>query len=258
MDKFFTSAIAMDAPIIQLKNISLTASVGSAILLQDISFSLDRGDKLAIVGATGSGKTTLVRLLNYLNTPTTGTIYLEEKPFSQIPIIQLRKQVVLVPQEPKLLGMSVSETLAYPLKLQKLPPKEIRQRVETWTNLLQIPQKWLERNELQLSLGQRQLVSIARGLIMQPKVLLLDEPTSALDLGIAHNLLTVLNRLTEDSDITIVMVNHQLELIHNFARRIIYLETGQIKEDVVADRANWQIIQTKLLQKERSETEEWL
>ena len=245
-------------PIMQLKNISLTASVGSAILLQDISFSLDRGDKLAIVGATGSGKTTLLRLLNHLNTPTTGTIYLEEKPFSQIPVIQLRKQVVLVPQEPKLLGMSVSETLAYPLKLQKLPPKEIRQRVETWTNLLQIPQKWLERNELQLSLGQRQLVSIARGLIMQPKVLLLDEPTSALDLGIAHNLLTVLNRITEDSDITIVMVNHQLELIHNFARRIIYLETGQIQEDVVADRANWQIIQTKLLQKERSEAEEWL
>ena len=245
-------------PIMQLKNISLTASVGSAILLQDISFSLDRGDKLAIVGATGSGKTTLLRLLNYLNTPTTGTIYLEEKPFSQIPVIQLRKQVVLVPQEPKLLGMSVSETLAYPLKLQKLPPKEIRQRVETWTNLLQIPQKWLERNELQLSLGQRQLVSIARGLIMQPKVLLLDEPTSALDLGIAHNLLTVLNRITEDSDITIVMVNHQLELIHNFARRIIYLETGKIQEDVVADRANWQIIQTKLLQKERSEAEEWL
>lgn len=245
-------------PIMQLKNISLTASVGSAILLQDISFSLDRGDKLAIVGATGSGKTTLLRLLNHLNTPTTGTIYLEEKPFSQIPVIQLRKQVVLVPQEPKLLGMSVSETLAYPLKLQKLPPKEIRQRVETWTNLLQIPQKWLERNELQLSLGQRQLVSIARGLIMQPKVLLLDEPTSALDLGIAHHLLTVLNRLTEDSDITIVMVNHQLELIHNFARRIIYLETGQIKEDVVAERANWQIIQTKLLQKERSEAEEWL
>ncbi len=248
----------MDAPIIQLKNISLTASVGSAYLLQDISFSFDCGDKLAIVGATGSGKTTLLRILNHLNTPTTGTIYLEEKPFSQIPVIQLRKQVVLVPQEPKLLGMSVSETLAYPLKLQKLPPQEIRQRVETWTNLLQIPQKWLERDELQLSLGQRQLVSIARGLIMQPKVLLLDEPTSALDIGIANNLLTVLDRLNENNHTTIVMVNHQLELVHNFARRIIYLETGKIQEDIVADRANWQRIQAKLLQKERSEAEEWL
>lgn len=246
------------APIMQLKNISLTASVGSALLLQDITFSIECGEKLVIIGATGSGKTTLLRLLNHLNTPTTGTIYLEEKPFSQIPVIQLRQQVVLVPQEPKLLGMSVSETIAYPLMLQKLPPKEIRQRIETWTNLLQIPQQWLERNELQLSLGQRQLISIARGLIMQPKVILLDEPTSALDIGIAHNLLTVLDQVSENERITIIMVNHQLELVRNFAQRIIYLETGKIQEDIIANRENWQMIQTKLLQKERTEAEEWL
>lgn len=246
------------APIMQLENINLTASVGSAHLLQDISFSVDRGDKLVIIGATGSGKTTLLRLLNRLNTPTTGTIYLEEKPFSQIPVIQLRQQVVLVPQEPKLLGMLVLETLGYPLTLQKLPPKEISQRVETWRNALGIPQEWLERNELQLSLGQRQLVAIARGLIMQPKVLLLDEPTSALDLGIANHLLTVLNSLTEDGHTTIIMVNHQLELVHNFAQRILYLETGRVKEDVAANQANWQRLQEKLLQKERAEAEEWL
>ena len=111
-------------PIMELREASLAASVGSAYLLQDVSFSVDRGDKLAIIGATGSGKTTLLRLLNRLSTPTTGTIYLEEKPLSQIPIIQLRQQIVLVPQEPKLLGMSVRETLAYPMTLQKLPPKE--------------------------------------------------------------------------------------------------------------------------------------
>ena len=246
------------APIMQLKNISLTASVGSALLLQDITFSVECGEKLVIIGATGSGKTTLLRLLNHLNTPTNGKIYLEEKPFEQIPVIQLRQQVVLVPQEPKLLGMTVSETLAYPLTLQKLSPKEIRQRVETWTNLLQIPQQWLERNELQLSLGQRQLISIARGLIMQPKVILLDEPTSALDIGIAHNLLTVLDRVSKNERITIIMVNHQLELVRNFAQRIIYLETGKIQEDVMVNRENWQMIQTKLLQKERTEAEEWL
>lgn len=245
-------------PIMQLKNISLTASIGSATLLQEISLKIDRGDKLVIIGATGSGKTTLLRLLNRLNTPTKGTIYLEEKLFSQIPVTQLRQQVVLVPQEPKLLGMTVLETLKYPLTLQKLPAKEIAQRVETWRNTLRIPQEWLERNELQLSLGQRQLVAIARGLIMQPKVLLLDEPTSALDIGIANHLLTVLDRLAKDGHTTIIMVNHQLALVHNFARRIVYLETGKIIEDVAANQANWQRLQEKLLQKERAEAEEWL
>ncbi|MGK7936462.1 MAG: ATP-binding cassette domain-containing protein, partial [Xenococcaceae cyanobacterium] len=125
--------------IIELRQVSLTASIGSAYLLQDVSFKVDRGDKLAIIGATGSGKTTLLRLLNRLSTPTNGEIYLEEKHLSQIPVIQLRQQIVLVPQEPKLLGMSAQETLAYPLTLQKLPLKEIRQRVETWRNALQIP-----------------------------------------------------------------------------------------------------------------------
>ena len=246
------------APIMELKQVSLAASVGSAYLLQDVSFTVDRGDKLAIIGATGSGKTTLLRLLNRLSTPTTGAIHLEEKPLSQIPVIPLRQQIVLVPQEPKLLGMSVTETLAYPLTLQKLPPTEIRQRVETWRNALRIPQKWLERSELQLSLGQRQLIAIARGLIMQPKVLLLDEPTSALDVGNANHLLTILDRLTEDNHTTIIMVNHQLELIQNFAQRILYLETGRLQEDVVADRANWQRLQEKLLQTEAAAAQEWL
>ena len=248
----------LSPPLVESQQVSLAASVGSAYLLQDVSFSVDRGDKLAIIGATGSGKTTLLRLLNRLNSPTTGTIYLEEKPLSQIPVIQLRQQVVLVPQEPKLLGMSVQETLAYPLTLQKLPTKEIYQRVETWRNALRIPKEWLERNELQLSLGQRQLIAIARGLIMQPKVLLLDEPTSALDVGTANYLLTILDRLTEDGHTTIIMVNHQLELIKNFARRIIYLETGRVQEDLVASQANWQRLQEKLLQKEAKEAEEWL
>ena len=245
-------------PIMELQKVSLAASVGSAYLLQDVSFSVDRGDKLAIIGATGSGKTTLLRLLNRLSTPTTGRIYLEEKPLSQIPVISLRQQVVLVPQEPKLLGMSVAATLAYPLTLQKLPPTEISQRVETWRNALRIPQEWLERNELQLSLGQRQLVAIARGLIMQPKILLLDEPTSALDVGNANHLLTILNQLTENGHTTMIMVNHQLELIHNFAQRILYLETGILQEDVVANPANWQRLQEKLLQTEAEAAQEWL
>jgi D-methionine transport system ATP-binding protein len=248
----------LSCPMLQLKEVSLAASVGSAYLLQDISFQVNKSDRLTIIGASGAGKTSLLRLLNRLSDPTIGSIYLENQLFQEIPVIQLRQQIVLVPQEPKLLGMSVETSLAYPLVLQKLSKAEIRQRIDTWRNILRIPEAWLENNELQLSVGQRQLVAIARALIMQPKILLLDEPTSALDLGNANHLLTVLHELTEAGNITIIMVNHQLELIQNFASRFLYLEAGKLAEDVVATQENWQRLKANLLQAQAQATEDWL
>jgi D-methionine transport system ATP-binding protein len=154
--------------------------------------------------------------------------------------------------------MSVGETLAYPLILQKLPKAEIRQRLDTWRNNLRIPENWLERNELQLSVGQRQLVAIARVLMMQPKVLLLDEPTSALDIGNANHLLNLLAQLTQNSDNTIIMVNHQLELVQNFANRYLFLQQGKITEDIPATNSNWQKLKDNLLQAEAKIAQEWL
>ncbi len=242
--------------IVQVEQVSLAASIGSAYLLQDISFEVNRGDRLVILGPSGAGKTSLLRLLNRLSTPTTGAIKLEDCSITDIPVIDLRRQVVLVPQEAKLLGMSVEEALAYPLVLQQLPKPEIRQRVETWRTALGISEKWLERNELQLSLGQRQLVAIARALIMQPKVLLLDEPTSTLDFGSANHLLNILKQLTEDERLTVIMVNNQLELVRHFANRILYLEAGKLQEDRLTTELNWQQIQEKLLQAKTKEARE--
>ena len=252
-DKLLASSLIM-----QVERVSLAASIGSAYLLQDISFRVNRGDRLVIIGSSGAGKTSLLKLLNHLSTPTTGSIELEDRSIKEIPVISLRRQVVLVPQEAKLLGMSVEETLAYPLVLQQLPKEEIRQRVETWRTALGISEKWLERNELQLSLGQRQLVAIARALIMQPKILLLDEPTSALDFGSATHLLNILRQLTEDGHLTIIMVNHQLELVQHFANRILYLEAGKLQEDRATTELDWQQIQEKLLQAKTKEAQEWL
>ena len=189
--------------ILYLEQVSLAASIGSAFLLRNISFEVNRGEKVVIIGASGAGKTSLLRLLNRLSSPTQGKIYLETISLTQLPVIQLRQQVMLVPQEPKLLGMTVKEALVYPLKLQALPTAEIARRLDTWLDRLRIPQEWLERSELQLSLGQRQLIAIARALIMQPKILLLDEPTSALDLGTAERLFAVLDRLVKEYNLTI-------------------------------------------------------
>ena len=240
------------AALFELENVSLAGSVGAHYLLQDLSFAVYTGEKIAIAGASGSGKTSLLKLCNCLRSPTKGKISFLASSIAHKSPVKLRQQIVLVPQEPKLLGMRVQEALTYPLKLQQLSASEIKQRVATWSEALKIPQIWLERYELQLSLGQRQLVAIARALVMQPLILLLDEPTSALDLGTSDRLIALLNSLVADRQMTILMVNHQLELSANFAERILYLEKGLLIEDTVASATKWQKFQEKLLNRVNS------
>ena len=245
------------SPLMQLQQVSLAASVGSSYLLQDISCSVFGGDRVGIIGSSGAGKTSLLRLLNRLSEPTQGSIELNGQRLSQIPPVSLRSQIVLVPQEPKLLGMEVKEALTYPLRLQKLPRSEIVTRLDTWITRLNIPQAWLERYELQLSLGQRQLVAITRALMMHPKIILLDEPTSALDAGHASHLLQLLTELA-NSQKTVLMVNHQLDQIQQFASRILYLENGQLIKNVNAPDLDWLSLRQKIIQIEKQAAQEWL
>lgn len=224
---------------LQLEDVSLAAPIGSSFLLQMISFTLHKGDRLAIIGASGAGKTTLLGLLNRLQDPTSGIITFNGQGIKEIPVLQLRRQVVLVPQEPKLLGMMVGDALAYPLKLQGLPAAEIEGRIKTWCDGLSIPSDWRDRTELQLSLGQRQLVAIARALVMQPSILLLDEPTSALDVGTAYRLISTLKTLAQERQTTIVMVNHQLELAQQLGERVLLLKEGQILAEQQGENIDW-------------------
>ena len=247
----------MSSPILRLERVSLAASIGADYLLQDISFIVNKGDKIAIVGASGSGKTSLLRLLNRLSSPVTGEIFLKETNYKTHNIISLRKQIMLIPQEPKLLGMTGKDALIYPLKLQQLPSTVIKERLIKWCDALQIPQSWLERNELQLSLGQRQLITIARGLMLEPSILLLDEPTSALDREKSDRLFDLLNRLNQRDGTTILIVNHQLELVRSFSDRIFYLSSGTLLSDTVATTDNWHQIEQKLQQESQTIEREW-
>lgn len=213
-------------------------------MLENVNLSVERGERLAIIGASGAGKTTLLRLLNRLQDPASGEILFEGKNIATLPVQQLRREIVLVPQEPKLLDMTVRETLAYPLELRKCPEREILDRLNAWTSLLQIPEEWLDRSELQLSLGQRQLVAIARGLMLEPKILLLDEPTSALDMGTATRLFEA---LADRGELTIIMVNHQLEFVKTFSERAIYLQQGRVIEDKATAAIDWNEIRERLL-----------
>lgn len=212
-------------------------------LLTGISVAIAQGNKTALIGATGSGKTTFLRLLNRLIDPSVGMILLNGKNIQELPIQTLRRLVVLVPQEPSLLGMTVKEAIAYPLQLQNFTPSAIEARSQKWIDKLQIDRKLLNRSELELSLGQRQWIAIARALIMEPEVILLDEPTSALDRGLSHLLLDTLTELTQlPQPVTVVMINHQLDLVQPWCDRLICLHKGELVQDAEASLVNWQEI----------------
>ncbi|HEY9645798.1 MAG TPA: ATP-binding cassette domain-containing protein, partial [Chroococcidiopsis sp.] len=153
--------MASTPPQLQLDHVSLAAPIGPVDRVHDVSFEVQRGDRIAIVGPSGAGKTSLLRLINRLSEPTHGVIYFNGRDIRQLSAIALRQQITLVLQESRLLGMTVQEALAYPLTLRGMGKAAIQQRLGTWIEQLHLPSAWLDRTELQLSVGQRQLVAIA-------------------------------------------------------------------------------------------------
>jgi D-methionine transport system ATP-binding protein len=151
----------------------------------------------------------------------------------------------------------VRAALAYPLQLQGLNPKEIEQRVLNIVDRLQIPAEWFDLTELQLSAGQKQLISIARGLIIQPQILLLDEPIANLDFTTAARILETITNITKTQQMGLVIVSHQLELAIRFSDRSIYLQDGKILFDRDSRSVNWQDIQQKIHESECQTNDEW-
>lgn len=250
--------------LLRLEQVNLTSKLGYAHLLKDISFevvgddsSLDQAEFIALLGATGSGKTSLLRLLNRLSEPTSGSIYLNNRDYRLIPAIDLRASVTLLLQESKLLGMSVREAIAYPLKLRGMADSDIKQRLAAGLEKLRIPDQWLDRTEPQLSVGQRQLVALCRAWVIQPQILLLDEPTSALDAGRSGHVLEVLKELTNTGQTTILMVNHQLDLAVQYCTRILHLEKGSLVQDVSATKMDWNQLRQSLQVAEVQAADEW-
>lgn len=246
----------LNAPQLRLERVGCTTAIGS-VLLQDLSFEVFAGDRVAVVGASGAGKTTLLRLLNRLSEVSQGKIFYQQQDIQHIPVIALRQQITLVPQESKLLGMTVREALSYPLVLRGFSKSAMQQRLLTWTEQLHIPEDWLGRTEVQLSVGQRQWVAIARALMIQPQVLLLDEPTSALDAGRSHYLIQRLIDLAQTQQTTILMVNHQLDLAQQFCNRVLLLHQGKLTQFSLAEQVDWHHLKQNLIEVETTAAEEW-
>ncbi|KAI9135348.1 ATP-binding cassette domain-containing protein [Acaryochloris sp. CCMEE 5410] len=236
---------------LQLQQVDVVTELGNQYLLQNVSVDIFTGERIGIIGASGSGKTTLLRLLNRLSSPTSGEIRFEQQLLPDWPVLSLRQQLMLVPQEPKLLGMTVQDALTYPLRLQNLPEQDIASRVQTWRQRFGIPDDWLNSTELQLSVGQRQLVSLARACGTEPKLCLLDEPTSALDPGTIDRVIKALKA----SGMTLVIASHQFEFLNQMCDRILWLNQGKLILDAPIREINWAEIKAELTA--QAEQDDW-
>ncbi len=232
-------------------------AAGVVEIIKDVTFSLKLGDFVALVGPSGSGKTSLLRLMNRLAEADSGRIRFKGEDIRQMSVVSFRRQVALVNQESRLLGMTVREALRYPLKLRNQPVAKIEQDVALWAERLKIPADWMERTAVNLSLGQCQRVAIARALITQPKVLLLDEPTSAQDVGYSEFLLARLAELTQAGELAIVMANHQIELVSRHANRLWQIEKSRLVADIPASQVDWSKLQQQLVKQEQADQSTW-
>ncbi|MEM9803867.1 MAG: ABC transporter ATP-binding protein [Cyanobacteria bacterium P01_D01_bin.56] len=245
----------MENSILEFVDVSLRANVGIGLLLDQISFAIAPQTRIAVVGPSGAGKTSLLRLMNRLSNPTSGVIRYRQQPLASYSVIQLRQQIGLVMQEPRLLGQSVEEALCYPAHLKGIDAVTTRKNIQPWLEQLKIPKDWLTRQAIELSVGQRQRVAIARTLATEPDIILLDEPTAAQDMGYAQHLLTHLAALTR----TVIMVNHQLDLVADWATHILHLNQGTLSSYQPVETVDWKALRQKIItaQKDESWDDDW-
>ncbi len=203
----------------------LTREVDGRRLVDDVSFSVEVGDVVAIIGPSGSGKSSLLRLLNRLDEPTEGTVFLDGEDYREFRPRELRRRVGMLLQQPFLFPGSVAENLAFG------PEAHGRTlSAESTADLLRrvgLP-GYGERDVARLSGGEAQRVSLARTLANEPEVILLDEPTSALDeaarLGVEGLICSIINQ----RGLTCVIVTHDHTQAARMAKRALLLEAGRV------------------------------
>lgn len=243
--------------ILEFERVTMLATAGVVEILKEISLAVASGDFVALVGPSGSGKTSLLRLMNRLNEANSGKILFEGEDIRSIPPVSLRRSVALMNQESRLLGMNVREALSYPLRLQGMDASDIAASIDKWTRRLNVPTDWMDRTAVNLSVGQRQRVAIARMLMNEPKLLLLDEPTSSQDVGYSEFLLSFLADWVAQNELAVIMANHQVELLARHVNRLWHLEEGRLIADVMADQVQWERLRSRLMDAEKKAQAEW-
>ena len=213
-------------PLVKLDGVS--KSFGDYVAVQPLDLDIAEGEFLAIMGSSGCGKTTTLRMLAGLEAPSTGTISLAGQPINHLPAWS--RDTPLVWQNLALFPfLNVIENVEFALKMRGVGQSERRKRAEAWLDRMQIGE-FAGRAISQLSGGQKQRVALARSLVIEPRILLLDEPLSALDAALKVRMQSVLKSLQRETGITFVYVTHSQSEAFAMADRVVIMSRGKIEQ----------------------------
>ncbi len=211
---------------------NLTKSYGKTQVLCGISETIEKGEKVVVIGPSGSGKSTFLRCLNLLEVPTGGEIWFEGNNITApgCDIQKVRRKMGMVFQQFNLFPhMTVLQNITFaPVKLGLMSQKEAEQKARELLSRIGLPDKE-GAYPAQLSGGQKQRIAIVRSLAMNPDVMLFDEPTSALDPEMVGEVLQLMKELAEDG-MTMVVVTHEMGFAKEVATRVMFIDEGVVKE----------------------------
>ncbi|MCP9495623.1 MAG: ABC transporter ATP-binding protein [Pyrinomonadaceae bacterium MAG19_C2-C3] len=214
----------MTALTLRLQNIA--AAYGAQLVLEDVTLDVRAGELVALLGRSGCGKTTLLKIVAGLLPPTRGEVFFGQENFTHVPAA--RRGVGVVFQKPLLFPyLNVFDNIAFGLKMRGIAKSETRMRVAEALHAVQL-EGYESRRAAELSGGQEQRIALARALVTRPRVLLLDEPFSALDASLRIEMRSLVSRLQRELHITTLFVTHDQHEAATLAARIAFLDDGRL------------------------------
>lgn len=222
---------------IQFKNVDYTYRSGTPFetqVLHDINFTIKPGSYTAVVGHTGSGKSTLIQHLNALKIPTSGSVWLDDFELSadkkHESLRKIREKVGIVFQFPEaqLFEETIVKDIAFGPQNFGVSEEEALLKAEEILPVVGLDKSFIDRSPFELSGGQMRRVAIAGVLVMEPEVLVLDEPTAGLDPQGQKEMMELFKKLHEEKNITIILVTHQMEDVAEYANHMIVLDEGRV------------------------------
>ncbi len=205
----------------------------NATPLKDVSFTVNKGDVISIIGPSGTGKSTLLRCLNQLETPSSGKVYFNDECITTpgYDVSKIRKKMGMVFQSFNLFAnYNIEENIMVgPMKLLGVSEADAKEEAHRLLQMVGLLDK-AESKTTELSGGQKQRVAIARAVAMHPEIILFDEPTSALDPTMINEVLNVMRRLAE-AGTTMMVVTHEMNFAKNVSNRVFYMDQGELYEE---------------------------
>ncbi len=222
-----------ELPLIAVKDVTRSYILGKTVVraLRGVSIDIERGDFLSIMGPSGSGKSTLMHLIGCLDTPTSGSLYIEGEDVSEmdeedLADVRNRKIGFVFQQFNLLTRMTILDNIMTPLMYARIPFKERKERAAEALERVGLSDR-LRHRPSELSGGERQRVAIARALVTRPQVILADEPTGNLDTVIGRTILDLFHEINEEGK-TVIMVTHDPE-VGSISTRSIHLRDGLLE-----------------------------